>query len=212
MSRPLIIGISGGTGSGKSRFAKELMKRCIEDSYIYISQDSYYNDLSHMSFDDRCKINFDDPSAINFIELKNDLNSLVRNKKINRPIYDYTRHTRKKEFEKILPKDIIIVEGIFSLYNPDIRKLFDIKIFVDTPSDIRILRRAKRDINKRKRSIESIFLQYIEMVRPMHEKFVEPTKTYADIIVPNGGKNKEALDIINNKLLPIIKDKIDANS
>ena len=133
MSKPLLIGISGGTGSGKSRFAKELMKRCAEDSCIYISQDSYYNDLSHMTFEDRCKINFDSPASIDFIALKNDLNSLIKKKAINLPIYDYTTHTRKKEFENILPKDIIIVEGIFSLYDSHIRELLNFKIFVDTP-------------------------------------------------------------------------------
>ena len=212
MIKPLIIGISGGTGSGKSRFAKELIKRCVEKSYIYISQDSYYNDLSHISFEERCEINFDDPAAINFSELKNDLNSLIKYKEIKLPIYDYTTHTRKNKFEKIKPKNIIILEGIFSFHNSDIRYLIDVKIFVDTPADIRILRRAKRDINKRERTIESVFTQYLETVRPMHKKFVEPTKTYADIIVPNGGKNKQALDIINNKILPMIKKETNVNS
>ena len=117
-----------------------------------------------------------------------------------------------EESIELKPKPIIILEGIFSLYKSEIRELLDYKIFVDTPADIRILRRAKRDLNERDRSIESIFSQYIKTVRPMHEKFVEPTKTYADIIVMDGGKNKMALDIINNKLLPIIKDKVDAHS
>ena len=136
----------------------------------------------------------------------------MENNNVNIPIYNYKRHKRMEESIELKPKPIIILEGIFSLYKSEIRGLLDYKIFVDTPADIRILRRAKRDLNERDRSIESIFSQYIKTVRPMHEKFVEPTKTYADIIVMDGGKNKMALDIINNKLLPMIKDKIGAYS
>jgi len=208
----LIIGISGGTGSGKTRFTKELISRCNSNDLIYISQDSYYKDLSHMSYNDRCQMNFDSPDAIDFKDLHEDLKSLLNNNDVNIPIYNYKRHKRMKDSTKLEPKPIIILEGIFSLYKSEIRELIDCKIFVDTPADIRILRRAKRDINKRDRSIESVFSQYIETVRPMHEKFVEPTKTYADIIVMDGGKNKMALDIINKKLLPMIKDKVDAKT
>ena len=213
MSRDiLIIGISGGTGSGKTRFSKELISRCNPDDIIYISQDSYYKDLSHLSYDHRCDVNFDSPDSIDFKELYEDLKNLINNNTVNIPIYNYKRHKRMEESTELKPKPIIILEGIFSLYKPEIRELLSCKVFVDTPADIRILRRAKRDINKRDRSIESIFSQYIKTARPMHEKFVEPTKTYADIIVLDGGKNKMALDIINNKLLPIIKDKVDAHS
>ena len=208
----LIIGISGGTGSGKSRFTKELISRCNSNDLIYISQDSYYKDLSHLSYNDRCQMNFDSPDAIDFKELHEDLKNLLNNNDVNIPIYNYKRHKRMKDSTKLEPRPIIILEGIFSLYKSEIRELIDCKIFVDTPADIRILRRAKRDINKRDRSIESVFSQYIETVRPMHEKFVEPTKTYADIIVMDGGKNKMALDIINKKLLPMIKDKVDAKT
>ncbi len=208
----LIIGISGGTGSGKTRFAKELISRCNPDDLIHISQDSYYKDLSHLSYDHRCDVNFDSPDSIDFKGLYQDLKSLMNNNNVNIPIYNYKRHRRMEESIELKPKPIIILEGIFSLYKPEIRELLNYKIFVDTPADIRILRRAKRDINKRDRSIESIFSQYVKTVRPMHKKFVEPTKTYADIIVIDGGKNKMALDIINDKLLPIIKDKVDAHS
>ena len=208
----LIIGISGGTGSGKTRFTKELISRCNPNDLIYISQDSYYKDLSHLSYNDRCQMNFDSPDAIDFKELHEDLKNLLNNNDVNIPVYNYKRHKRMEDSTKLEPRPIIILEGIFSLYKSEIRELIDCKIFVDTPADIRILRRAKRDINKRDRSIESVFSQYIETVRPMHEKFVEPTKTYADIIVMDGGKNKMALDIIDNKLLPMIKDKIDAKT
>ena len=210
IEKSLIIGISGGTGSGKTRFTKELIQRCNPERVIYISQDSYYKDLSHMTYEERCNVNFDSPDSIDFKELYRDIKKLLNNDDADIPIYNYKRHKRMQETKKIKPKPIIIIEGIFSLYKAEIRELLDCKIFVDTPADIRILRRAKRDINKRGRSIESILSQYIKTVKPMHEKFIEPTKTYADIIVMDGGTNKMALDIINNKLLPMIKAKTDA--
>ena len=208
MNRPLLIGISGGTGSGKTRFTKELISRFNENHLIYISQDSYYKDLSHLNYDQRCKENFDSPDSIDFLNLLSDLQSLMDYSAVHIPIYNFKRHKRLKKSNRVEPKSIIILEGIFALYKSEIRELMNIKIFVDTPADIRILRRAKRDINKRERTIESISAQYLKTVRPMHQKFVEPTKSYADIIVSNGGKNKVALDIINLELLPIMKDKI----
>ena len=204
----LIIGISGGTGSGKTRFTKELIKRCDSDNIVHISQDSYYKDLSHISYEERCNINFDSPSSINFNELKNDIQNLINDKTTNIPVYSFKRHKRLNENLTINPKPIIIIEGIFVFHDPKIRDLINCKVFVDTPSDIRILRRAKRDINKRDRSIESIFSQYVNTVKPMHEKFIEPTINYADIIVKDGGKNQMAIEVINNKLIPMIKSKI----
>jgi len=204
----LIIGISGGTGSGKTRFTKELIKRCDSDNIVHISQDSYYKDLSHISYEERCNINFDNPTSINFNELKNDIQNLINDKTTNIPVYSFKRHKRLNETLRIDPKPIIIIEGIFVFHDPKIRDLINCKVFVDTPADIRILRRAKRDINKRDRSIESIFSQYVNTVKPMHEKFIEPTINYADIIVKDGGKNQMAIEVINNKLIPMIKSKI----
>ena len=204
----LIIGISGGTGSGKTRFTKELIKRCDSDNIVHISQDSYYKDLSHISYEERCNINFDNPTSINFNELKNDIQNLINDKTTNIPVYSFKRHKRLNETLRIDPKPIIIIEGIFVFHDPKIRDLINCKVFVDTPADIRILRRAKRDINKRERSIESIFSQYINTVKPMHEKFIEPTINYADIIVKDGGKNPMAIEVINKKLIPMIKSKI----
>ena len=204
----LIIGISGGTGSGKTRFTKELIKRCDSDNIVYISQDSYYKDLSHIIYEERCNVNFDNPNSIDFNELKNDIQSLINNKTTNIPVYSFKRHKRLDETLRIDPKPIIIIEGIFAFHDSRIRDLINCKVFVDTPADIRILRRAKRDINKRDRSIESIFSQYINTVKPMHEKFIEPTINYADIIVKDGGKNAMAIEIINNKLIPMIETKI----
>ncbi len=208
MNQPLLIGISGGTGSGKSRFAKELISRFDSNNLIYISQDSYYKDLAHLNYEQRCEVNFDNPDSIDFSDLLRDLKELINYNEVNIPIYNFKRHKRIEETNKLQPKPIIVLEGIFALYDPRIRELINLKIFVDTPADIRILRRAKRDINKRERTIESISNQYLETVRPMHDKFVEPTKLYADIIVPNGGKNKVALDIINSELLPKMENKI----
>lgn len=204
----LIIGISGGTGSGKTRFTKELIKRCDSDNIVHISQDSYYKDLSHITYEERCNVNFDNPNSIDFNELKNDIQSLINNKTTNIPVYSFKRHKRLNETLRIDPKPIIIIEGIFAFHDSRIRDLINCKVFVDTPADIRILRRAKRDINKRDRSIESIFSQYINTVKPMHEKFIEPTINYADIIVKDGGKNAMAIDVINNNLIPMIKSKI----
>ena len=213
INKPLIIGITGGTGSGKTRFTKELLAKCEKEQIIYISQDSYYKDLSHISYEERCEVNFDNPSSIDFIHLQKDLEKLINNQEISIPIYDYKTHTRKKEVNHLNAKPVIILEGIFSLYDKNIRSLTDIKIYVDTPADIRVLRRIKRDVTKRNRTIESVISQYIQTVRPMHIKFVEPLKSYADIIVPNGGGNEKAIDIINNKLLPLIKSKfIDVNT
>ena len=204
----LIIGISGGTGSGKTRFTKELIERCDSNNIVYISQDSYYKDLSHISYEERCNVNFDSPNSIDFNELKNDIQSLINNKTTNIPVYSFKRHKRLNETLRVNPKPVIIIEGIFAFHDPKIRNLINCKVFVDTPADIRILRRAKRDINKRDRSIESIFSQYITTVKPMHEKFIEPTINYADIIVKDGGKNPMAIEVINNKLLPMIESKI----
>ena len=208
MNKPLLIGISGGTGSGKTRFTKELISRFDKNYLICISQDSYYKDLSHLSYDQRCEENFDSPDSIDFSNLFDDLQNLINHNTVDIPIYDFKRHKRIKDSNRLEPKPIIILEGIFALYKSKIRDLMNLKIFVDTAADIRILRRAKRDINKRERTIESISDQYLKTVRPMHQKFVEPTKSYADIIVPDGGKNKVALDIINSELLPMMEDKI----
>ena len=204
----LIIGISGGTGSGKTRFTKELIERCDSNDIVCISQDSYYKDLSHISYEERCSVNFDSPNSIDFNELKNDIQSLINNKTTNIPVYSFKRHKRLNETLSVEPKPIIIIEGIFAFHDARIRNLINCKVYVDTPADIRILRRAKRDINKRDRSIESIFSQYINTVKPMHEKFIEPTINYADIIVKDGGKNRMAIEVIKNKLLPMIKSEI----
>ena len=197
MSKVFIIGIAGGSGSGKTRLAKNVLKEINNKQVQAITVDSYYKDLSHLTFDERAKNNFDHPDAIDFDLLYHDLKIIMDNKAISTPLYDYKTHTREKEkSNKIENIKVIILEGILALYNSDIRNLMSMKIFVDTPSDVRLLRRIKRDVNKRARSIESVTEQYNNTVKPMFLKFVKPTKDYADLIVPNGGKNKISIDAI----------------
>jgi len=195
--KKIIIGIAGGSGSGKTRLVKNILNELNENKVISIEVDSYYKDLSHVPFEERSKNNFDHPDAFDFKLLYNDLKKILNNESISTPVYDYKTHTREKNKSKLI-KDVkvILLEGIFALYNKEIRNLMSIKIFVDTPSDIRILRRVKRDVNKRNRTIESIIKQYNDSVRPMFLKFVGPTKTYADLIIPYGGKNKISIDTI----------------
>ncbi len=197
MRKVFIIGIAGGSGSGKTRLAKNILKEINNKQVQAITVDSYYKDLSHLTFNERAKNNFDHPDAIDFDLLYNDLKAIIDNKTISTPLYDYKTHTRKKEkSNKLENVKVIILEGILALYNSNIRNLMSMKIFVDTPSDIRLLRRIKRDVNKRSRSIESVTEQYNNTVKPMFLKFVKPTKDYADLIVPNGGKNKISIDAI----------------
>ena len=179
------------------RLVKNILSEINDKKVISIEVDSYYKDLSHLSFEERCKNNFDHPDSIDFKLLHKDLNSILNNELTRIPIYDYKTHTQEKEkFKSIENIKIILLEGIFALYDKKIRDLMELKLFVDTPDDIRILRRVKRDVNKRGRTIENIIEQYNNTVRPMFEKFVKPTKAYADLIIPLGGKNKISIDTI----------------
>lgn len=196
MKRPILIGITGGTGSGKSTIAKEICSRFNEDCIVMIEQDSYYKDQSHLSFEERVKTNYDHPDAFDTELLVKHLKTLMDGKAIEKPIYDFEMHNRKKETIKVESREIIIVEGILILQEIDLRQLLDIKIYVDTDADVRIIRRIVRDINERGRTLESVINQYLNVVRPMHMQFIEPSKRYADIIIPEGGHNKVAIDII----------------
>lgn len=204
MKSPIIIGISGGTGSGKSTVTKEILKSITEKNVAIIEQDSYYKDQSNLSFEERVKTNYDHPFAFDNELLIKHLKDLINCKAIDKPIYDFEIHNRKMETEKVEPKDIIILEGILILFEEEIRDLLDIKIFVDTDSDVRVIRRILRDIKDRGRTLDSVILQYMGTVRPAHLQFVEPTKRYADIIIPEGGYNKVAIDIIVAKINEII--------
>lgn len=196
MKKPILIGITGGTGSGKTTVAEAIHSAFEGNSITMIMQDSYYNDQSHITFEERLKTNYDHPHSIDMDHLIRDLKSLMSGKSVDMPVYDFAEHTRKSETIHIVPTDIIIVEGILVLDDKNLRDLLDIKIYVDTDADIRILRRMQRDINERGRSMESVINQYLNVVRPMHEQFTEPTKRYADIIIPEGGRNRVAIDVI----------------
>ncbi len=200
MGEALLIGIAGGTGSGKSTVAKEIYRSIKDRNVVIIEQDSYYKDQSNLSFEERVKTNYDHPFAFDNDLLIEHLKTLLKYESIEKPIYDFERHTRKKETITVYPKEIIMLEGILILNDERIRDLLDIKIFVDTDSDVRVIRRITRDIRDRGRTLDSVIKQYMTTVRPAQLQFVEPTKKYADIIIPEGGYNKVAIDIIATKI------------
>lgn len=204
MKKPILIGITGGTGSGKSTIADEIFNSFNEDCIAMIQQDAYYKDQKHLTMEERVKTNYDHPRAFDNDLLIEHLKALMNGESIEKPIYDFTVHTRADETTTVNPRDIIIVEGILILEDPRIRELLDIKVYVDTDADIRILRRMVRDIDERGRTVESVIEQYLSVVRPMHMQFTEPTKRYADIIVPEGGHNKVAIDIIVAKIKEVL--------
>ena len=204
MKRPIFIGITGGTGSGKSTIAKEIYRQFGEDCIAMIEQDSYYKDQSHLSMEDRVKTNYDHPNAFDNNLLVSHLESLLNGHSIQKPSYDFSIHNRIEDTTKVEPKEIVIVEGILILEDPRIRELLDIKIYVDTDADVRIIRRMVRDINERGRTIESVINQYLNVVKPMHNQFTEPTKKFSDLIIPEGGHNKVAIDIIVAKIKEVL--------
>jgi uridine kinase len=200
MKTPLFIGITGGSGSGKTTIVNRIFSEVPEKSIAIIEQDAYYKDQSHLSYEDRCKTNYDHPFAFDTDLLIEHIELLKSGHAIEKPLYDYEIHNRKKETMLIEPKEIIIIEGLLVFYDERIRKLLDIKIFVDTDADLRLIRRIIRDINERARTVDSVIAQYINTVRPAHEQFIEPTKKYADIIVTEGGNNLVAVDLMVTKI------------
>ena len=195
----LVIGIAGGTGSGKTTLMNNLIKAFQEDVTI-LSHDNYYKRHDDLTYEERCQLNYDEPAALETDLMAQHLEPLRQGQAIDCPVYDFTQHNRSNETIRIEPRKVIIVEGILIFENQPLRDLMDIRIFVDTDSDIRLCRRIKRDVNKRGRSLESVLTQYQETVKPMHEMYVEPSKKYANIIVPEGGKNLVALDMIMGRI------------
>ncbi len=203
----ILIGIAGGSGSGKTLVAKNIYSELGSDKVVRICQDSYYNDLSHLSQEERNATNFDHPDAIDTRLMISQVTDLLEGKTIKQPIYDFITHTRTQDYTLIGPHTIIVLEGILILYNPELRQLMDIKIYVDTDTDIRLIRRLRRDIQERGRTMESVIQQYEKSVRPMHLQFVEPSKRYADLIVPEGGYNKVAIDLIKTKIEALLRER-----
>lgn len=207
MSKPVVIGVCGGTGSGKSTVAKAIFKSLPEDNILIIEQDAYYKDQSNLTYEERVKTNYDHPLAFDTDLLIAHIKQLCEHKAIDKPIYNFSKHNRETESIHVKPREIIIIEGIMILEDERLRELMDIKIFVDTDADVRIIRRITRDINERGRTLESVIDQYLTTVKPAHEQFIEPMKKYADIIIPEGGYNKVAIDLMTTKVMSIIKEK-----
>ncbi|MBD7910366.1 uridine kinase [Clostridium cibarium] len=204
MNKPILIGITGGSGSGKSTIANEIFESFGGEKIVMMQQDAYYKDQSHLSMEERVKTNYDHPKAFDNTLLVEHLKTLSKGESIEKPIYDFTIHTRSRETVPVEPKEIIIVEGILILEDKRIRDLLDIKVYVDTDADVRIIRRLLRDMEERGRTIDSVVNQYLTVVRPMHFQFTEPTKRFADIIIPEGGHNKVAIDILVTKMKDIL--------
>ena len=200
----LIIGIAGGTGSGKTTVVNQITEELKHEEVDVISQDSYYQDTSHLSFEDRKKINFDHPKSIDFELLAEHLKKLRSGNNIQQPVYSFKEHNRTGETIVIKPRKVVIVEGILILTHPEIRELFDIKIYVHADSDERLIRRLKRDIAERGRDLEEVLWRYQTTLKPMHQQFIEPTKEFADIIIPTNRYNTVAVDIVQT----IIKDRL----
>ena len=199
-----VIGIAGGTGSGKTTVVKKIISSFPDDRVIMLPQDAYYKDQGNISLDERKLVNYDHPSAFDNELLKEHIKQLSLGHSVDLPVYSYITYTRQKDSIHIEPGEIIIVEGILVLEDPILRDLLDIKIFVDAPADVRFIRRLKRDIMERGRSVDSVIEQYMNVVRPMHMQFVEPSKWYADIIVPEGGQNEVAIDLITTKIRSLL--------
>ncbi|MGH4119726.1 uridine kinase [Clostridium sp.] len=205
MDRPILIGIAGGTGSGKSTVAREIYKHFDSTCIAMIEQDSYYKDQSNLSYEERIKTNYDHPDAFDTSLLVQQLNLLLEGQTVKKPIYNFEIHNRIEETQIVQSREIIIVEGILILQEKILRDMLDIKIYVDTDADVRFIRRLVRDINERGRTTESVINQYLKVVKPMHEQFTEPTKRHADIIIPEGGQNKVAIDIITANISQILQ-------
>ena len=195
----LVIGIAGGTGSGKTTLMKRLVERFSADVTV-LSHDNYYRRRDDMPFEERCKVNYDEPAALETDLMTQHLDALRHGQAIDCPVYDFAQHNRSDKTTRIEPKPVIIVEGILIFENKPLRDLMDIKIFVDTDADIRLCRRIRRDVRERGRTLESVIEQYQTTVKPMHDKYVEPSKRYAHLVVPEGGKNAVALEMIEGRI------------
>ena len=193
--KPFVIGIAGGTGSGKTTVARRIYDSLHLDSAVFLDHDSYYRELDHLPMEERRRVNFDHPDSLDNDLLVEHLQRLLEREPIDKPVYDFAAHTRAGSTVRIEPRDVILVEGILIFVDPRLRDLFDLKIFVDTEADVRFIRRMRRDLELRGRNVESVIEQYLGTVRPMHFEFVEPSKRYADVIIPRGGNNTPGIEV-----------------
>ncbi|MGM0219594.1 uridine kinase [Enterococcus sp. AZ126] len=205
-TQPIVIGVTGGSGSGKTSVSRAIFNHFPDHSIMMLEQDSYYKDQSHLSFEERLTTNYDHPFAFDTDLLIEHLQQLIDYQTIEKPVYDYVAHTRSSDIIIQEPKEVIILEGILILEDSRLRELMDIKLYVDTDDDIRIIRRIKRDMDERGRTLDSVIEQYLTVVKPMYHQFIEPTKRYADVIVPEGGENHVAIDLITTKVASILNE------
>ena len=206
MARPFVIGVAGGSGSGKTTIARALAESVGPDSCVLIEQDCYYRDLAELTFAERSQMNFDHPDAIELELLIAHVDSLAGGASVDKPRYDFEHHVRAAQSDRLAPRPVIILEGILVLVDSELRRRMDLKLFVDTAADIRVMRRIRRDIEHRGRTFEQVRKQYYDTVRPMHLAFVEPSKEHADVIIPEGGKNRVALDLILGRIREFIRE------
>jgi uridine kinase len=199
--RPLVIGVAGGTGAGKTTVVRAIVEAVGADQVAQLPEDAYYREYRHLSEADRARINWDHPDAIEVDLLLQHLKTLLAGGSVERPVYDFTAYARAAETVRVEPRPVLIVEGILVYVEARLRELFDVKVFVDTDADLRLIRRVLRDVNERGRSLDSVVAQYLATVRPMHLAFVEPSKRHADIIVPEGGANRVAIDLLRSAIL-----------
>ena len=204
MRKPILIGIAGGSGSGKTTVQRKIVESFNPEQVVVVEHDSYYLDLAHLSFEERAAFNVDHPNSLETSLLVQHLDNLLEGKAVESPVYDFTQHVRTQEVELVHPRPIIILEGILILFEEELRSRMDIKIFVDTSDDLRLLRRIKRDIECRGRDLDSILDQYEKTVRPMHLQYVEPSKRHADVIIPHGGNNDIAIDMIKSRISDLL--------
>jgi uridine kinase len=207
MSRRILIGLAGGSGSGKTLVARTILRELGSKRVVVIDQDSYYRDLEQVPLRDREARNFDHPDAFDTELLRRHLGELLEGRSIEQPIYDYVQHRRTNDTRRISDHVVVVLEGILIFHDPELRALMDIKLFVDADPDVRFIRRLRRDLVERGRPVDSILRQYEESVRPMHLQFVEPSKRFADVIIPGGGHNKVAIDLVKTKIRDLLRER-----
>ncbi len=212
LRRPVVVGVAGGTGSGKTTVANRILDRVGTEHITYIAHDAYYRDLSHLPETLRAQVNFDHPDALETELLIEHLKELRAGRPVEIPTYDFTRHTRTERTRRVEAAPLIIVEGILVFVEAELRDLFDVKIYIDTDADVRFIRRLRRDIEERDRSVESVCEQYLSTVRPMHLEFVEPSKRYADVIIPEGGFNEVAVEMVAARLRGLLADGVETEA
>jgi uridine kinase len=206
--KPFVIGVCGGSGSGKTTVAKNILELAGRDRVAHLLHDHYYKDLGHLTYEERCQVNFDHPDSLDNELFKQHLRQLSEYQPVECPIYDFKTHRRTEQTFSIFPRQVVVVEGILIFADPELRSLMDLRVFVDTDADLRVLRRINRDVAERGRTLESVIDQYLTTVRPMHNEFVAPGKKYANLVLPEGGMNEVAIDILLTKVESVLKQAI----